>query len=403
MPISQYGATLKDPGAYWILVIVLLIGSGILGCDQLQRVIESVSSEGADSGAMVKIGFIYSPPDPGTTRNGTELAVALANQAGGINGVPIELLIRDAKGDPSLSVQHAEELIAAGVSVIVGPDYSTEAVEVGKVALLHEVPMVTTYPTNPKVSQSGRFSFMGAYTDPFQAGVAAKFATQELRATTAAVLTEMGEIYSEELSTAFVKHFTARGGKIEVHQYYDSGAMDFTEQLKAIAAVDPLVDVIFLAGLGSEFPVAVKQAKSSDFGIAATFLGGDGWDRPDLVDIGGMAVEGSFFVNHFSPGSDPEQLSEEAQKFVFAYTEMFGIAPDGPAALGYDSTMIAIQAMRRASDATPAAIRDEIAATQNYSGAANLSHFDENRYAIKSAVINTVKDGKIQFYQAIEP
>ena len=403
MPISQYGATLRGPRAYWILVIVLLIGSGILGCDQLQRVIESIGSEGADSGAMVKIGFIYSPPDPGTTRNGTELAVALANQAGGINGVLIELLIRDAKGNPSLSVQHAEELIAAGVSVIVGPDYSTEAVEVGKVALRHGVPMVTTYPTNPKVSQSGRFSFMGAYTDPFQAGVAAKFATQELRATTAAVLTEMGETYSEELSSAFVKHFTTRGGEIEVHQFYDTGATDFTEQLKAIAAVDPPVDVIFLAGLGSEFPVAVKQAKSSDFRIAATFLGGDGWDRPDLVEIGGMAVEGSFFVNHFSPGGGPEQLSEEAQKFVFAYTEMFGMAPDGPAALGFDSATIAIQAMRRASDVTPAAIRDEIAATQDYSGATNLSHFDENRYAIKSAVINTVKDGKIQFYQAIEP
>ncbi len=403
MPISQYGATLRGPRAYWILAMVLLIGSGILGCDQLQRVIESVGSEGADSGAMVKIGFIYSPPDPGTTRNGTELAVALANQAGGINGVPIELLIRDAKGDPSLSVQHAEELIAAGVSVIVGPDYSAEAVEVGKVALRHGVPMVTTYPTNPKVSQSGRFTFMGAYTDPFQAGVAAKFATQELRATTAAVLTEMGETYSEELSTAFIEHFTALGGEIEVHQFYGTGATDFTEQLKAIAAVDPPVDVIFLAGLGSEFPVAVKQAKSVAFGIPAIFLGGDGWDRPDLVEIGGTAVEGSFFVNHFSPGGNPERLSDGARKFIAAYTGMFGMAPDGPAALGYDSTTIAIQAMRRASDATPAAIRDEIAATQNYSGATNLSHFDENRYAIKSAVINTVKDGKIQFYQAIEP
>ena len=403
MPISQYGATLRGPRAYWILVLVLLIGSGILGCDQLQRVIESVGSQGADSGAMVKIGFIYSPPDPGTTRNGAELAVALANQAGGINGVPIELLIRDAKGDPSLSVQHAEELIAAGVSVIVGPDYSAKAVEVGKVALRHGVPMVTTYPTNPKVSQSGRFSFMGAYTDPFQAGVAAKFATQELRATTAAVLTERGETYSEELSTAFVERFTALGGEIEVHQFYGTGATDFTEQLKAIAAVDPPVDVIFLAGLGSEFPVAVKQAKSPDFGIAATFLGGDGWDRPDLVKIGGMEVEGSFFVNHFSAVGNLDRLSAEAQKFVVAYTEMFGVAPDGPAALGYDSATIAIQAMRRASDATPAAIRDEIQATRNYSGATNLSHFDENRYAIKSAVINTVKDGKIQFYQAIEP
>ena len=64
---------------------------------------------------------------------------------------------------------------------------------------------------------------------------------------------------------------------------------------------------------------------------------------------------------------------------------------------------IVIQAMRRATDATPASIRDEIEATQNYSGAITLSHFDENRYAIKSAVINTVKDGEIQFYQAIEP
>ena len=155
--------------------------------------------------------------------------------------------------------------------------------------------------------------------------------------------------------------------------------------------------------MGSEFPVAVKQAKSPDFGIAATFLGGDGWDRPDLVDIGGMAVEGSFFVNHFSPGGDPEQLSEEARKFVDAYTEMFGMEPDGSAALGYDSTTIAIQAMRRSIDTSPVSIRDEIAATQDYSGAANLSHFDENRYAIKSAVINTIKDGKIQFYQAIEP
>ena len=99
--------------------------------------------------------------------------------------------------------------------------------------------------------------------------------------------------------------------------------------MTAISAVEPPVDVVFLAGLGSEFPVAVKQAKSADFGIRATFLGGDGWDRPDLVEIGGMAVEGSFFVNHFSSGGDPERLSEDGRKFVAAYTEMFGVAPDG--------------------------------------------------------------------------
>ena len=74
-----------------------------------------------------------------------------------------------------------------------------------------------------------------------------------------------------------------------------------------------------------------------------------------------------------------------------------------PAALGYDSTTIVIEAIRRATDITPVAIRDQIGVTRNYSGATMLSHFDENRHAIKSLVINTVKDGKIQFHQFISP
>ena len=219
-------------------------------CDRIQQVVAPHEAATPGDAVTVKIGFIYSPSDPGTTRNGAELAVALANEAGGINGLPIELLVRDDKRDPLLSAQHAEELIAAGVLAIVGPDYDEEAVEVGAVAQQHGIPMVTTYPTNPKVSRNGNFSFMGAYTDPYQASVMVGFAMQELEAMTASVV---------------------------------------------------------------------------------------------------------------------------------------------------------IEAMRRAVDATPTAIRDQIEATQNYNGAIMLSRFDENRHAIKSLVINTVKDGKIQFHQFISP
>ena len=366
-----------------------------LGCERIQHTIPP-----EHSATTIKIGFIYSPPDPGTTRNGAELAVALANDAGGVNGLPIELLIREDNRDPLLSAEHAKELIEAGVLAIVGPDYDEEAVEVGAVAQQYGIPMVTTYPTNPKVTRNGDFSFMGAYTDPYQASVMVDFAMQELGATSAAVLTETGDTYSEGLSNAFIEDFEAQGGLIATHQFYSTGAVDYSDQLRVIAAVDPSVDVVFLAGLGSEFPLAAKQAKSTEFGITATFLGGDGWDRPDLVEIGGMAVEGSYFANHFSSGG---KLSEAGSRFVKAYAARFGIAPDGPAALGYDSATIVIDAMRRTTDLTSAAIRDQIEATQNYNGAMILSRFDENRYAIKSLVINTVKDGKIQFHQFIAP
>lgn len=383
-----------------IFILFFLLTISLLGCDAIQQL---VPPDTPDSAVPVRIGFIYSPPDPGTTRNGAELAADLANEAGGINGLPIELLITEDKGDPSMGVQRAKELIDAGVLAIVGPDYSVIAVEVGAVAQQYGIPIVTTYPTNPNVTRNGNFSFMGAFIDPYQAGVMAHFAIQELDTTTAAILTETGNSYSEGLSNTFIERFTALGGTITVQQFYDTGAVDFTEQLTAIAAVEPPVDVIFLPGLGPEFPLAVKQAKSPTFGITATFLGGDGWDRPDLVEIGGTALEGSFFANHFSPSRPPEQLSEAARQFIAAYTARFGIAPDGPAALGYDSTAIVIEAMRRAADLTPAAIRDQIEATQNYSGATILSHFDENRHAIKSLVVNTVKDGKIQFHQALLP
>ncbi len=400
MLFQQKKTTLRHIAIFGALASFFFMSVFFFSCDRIQQIVAPEGSEILDDKETFKIGFIYSPPDPGTTRNGAELAVALANEAGGINGLPIELLIRDDKGDSLLSVQHAEALIAAGVSAIVGPDYSRVAVEVGAVVQQHGVPMVTTYSTNPEVTRNGNFTFMGAFIDPYQASVMVDFAVQELGAMTAAVLTEMGNAYSEGLSSVFVDDFAAQGGKVAVHQFYESGTTDFTEQLMAIAAVESVIDVVFLPGLGSEFPMAVKQARSSDIGISATFLGGDGWDRPDLIEIGGMAVEGSFFANHFSPGG---QLTEAAHRFVQAYTAQFGIAPDGPAALGYDSTTIVIEAARRSVDATPPAIRDRIEATQNYSGATALSHFDENRHAVKSLVINTVKDGKIQFHQFIAP
>lgn len=373
----------------------ILVGIVFSGCERIQPILPPAESE-----TTIKIGLIYSPTDPGTTRNGVELAVSIANEAGGIKGKTIELLLRESNREPLLSVQHAKELINAGVFAILGPDYSDEAVEVGAVVQQYGIPMMTTYPTNPKVTRNGNFSFLGAIRDPDQARIMANFAVEELNAKTAAVLTETGDSYSEELSIAFINDFAAQGGMVATQQFYDSGVTDFTEQLTEINAVDPPIEIVFLAGLGSEFPLAVKQAKSEQFGVTATFLGGDGWDRPDLIEIGGTALEGSFFANHFSTNAP---LSETGNLFVNLYIENFGMTPNGPAALGFDSTNIVIQAMQRSSVLTPAAIRDQIEATQNYDGAMMLSHFDENRYAIKGIIINTVKDGKIQFHRSIAP
>ena len=264
MPLQQNKTLHRNITVLGIFTSFFLINTFFFGCERMPQVLPPV-----DSVTTIKIGFIYSPPDPGTTRNGAELAVAFANAADGINGRPIELLIRDDKRDPELSVQHASELVAEGVLTVIGPDYSGLALDAAPLLQQHGITMVTTYPTNPKVTKSGNYVFMTAFIDSYQARIMADFAIEKLEAMTAAILTETGDSHSEGLSTFFTDDFTAQGGTIAVQQFYESGATDFTQQLLAIAAVEPAVDIIFLAGLGSEFPLAVKQARSDDIGISA--------------------------------------------------------------------------------------------------------------------------------------
>ena len=388
---------------YGALVSLFLICLMFSACERVQQVVVP-GAQPSDSDETIKIGMLYSLPAPGTTLSGAELAVSEFNAAGGINGVEITLIGKDDGNDAERSAELAKELIAEGVIGIIGPDWDPQSWAVGPLAQTAQIPMVTTYPTNPNNPDAGDFVFMSAYTDNYQGELIAKFALQSLAAETAAILSEQSTaytgVYAEGLREFFTNNFTAGGGTIVAQQSYEKDATDFTAQLTTIAAASP--DVVFVPGFMPEVARVIKQGKS-ELGMTATFLGGDGWDNPQLVPIGGTALEGSFFVNHFAAQPAENLTTEEARQFVAAYTAMFGVPPDGPASLGYDAVRIMVQAMQRAETLTGPAIRAEIAATMNYNGASTIARYDENRYAIKSGVINTITDGVIQLHQVIAP
>ncbi len=391
----------------WLCVPLLLVGFLLVGCDQIQRLLAPLPSEDDET---IRIGFIYTTPNRINSRYGAELAANELNEEGGVrgtlielvpHGVPTQRLLNENISVTDYVAEIAEELIIKdGVMAIAGPNRSTHAVVVGAIAQHHGIPMITTGATNPSVTAAGDFVFMAAFTDDFQGKVMAQFAVEDLEAQTAAVLTHTGDVYSEGLSKTFIANFTAYGGEIVAEQFYLAGDTDFTAQLTVIAGAAP--DVVFSTGFIPEVPLAVRQAKD-EIGITATFLGGDSWDNPALIPEAGSAVDGSFFSSPFSVKADPSDLGEDAQRFISAYTGMFNETPDGGAALGYDAVRLLVQAMRRAPDLTPMAIRDQIAATSNYSGATLISGYDENRHTSKSAAINRIVDGEVQFYKLIEP
>ena len=390
----------------WILLFLMIVL--FWGCDQIQQLVVPSSDVGDEE--TLKIGFLHTAPDRNNSRYGAELATMQLNEAGGVRGIPIQLIARgiptqrfvneDINATEYVAGLALELIVEEGVSAIVGPNRSTYAVVVGEIAQSRGIPMMATSATNPAVTAAGDFVFMAAFTDDFQGKAVATFAMQDLGAKTAAVLTHKGDVYSEGLSDTFIDNFIAHGGEVVVDEFYVAGDTDFTAQLTAIAAATP--DVIFSTGFNPEVPLMVQQARE-EIGITATFIGGDAWDNVTLIEATGAAIEGSFFSSGFSAEAELEDLGEDAYQFVTAYTAMFGMLPDGGAALGYDALRLVVQAMRRAADLTPMAIRDQLAATMNYSGATFISGYDENRHTSKSVVIKRVVNGEVQFYKLIEP
>ena len=157
-------------------------------------------------------------------------------------------------------------------------------------------------------------------------------------------------------------------------------------------------DVIFIPAYYEEVGKIVKQAR--ELGITVPLLGTDGWDDGKLVEIAGAAaLNNGFFSNHYSSqDKDPNIV-----KFVEAYKKEYGQEPSALAALGYDSGLMIIDAIKRAGSADPAKIREALEQTKNLQVSTGILTLDANHNPVKSAVVIEMKDGKQLFKEKINP
>jgi branched-chain amino acid transport system substrate-binding protein len=128
-------------------------------------------------------------------------------------------------------------------------------------------------------------------------------------------------------------------------------------------------------------------------------FGIDGWESPELVALGGKAVEGAFFDTHYSP----ESTEPVVVNFNASFVKRWGTGTDALSALGYDSAMLLVDALRRAGTTDSAKLRDAIAATKDFHGVTGVITLDEQRNPTKSAVVLTVKDGKFKYVESVNP
>ena len=353
------------------------------------------------SGGTIKIGVVT--PLTGQTstfgqsaQKGLQLLQEETNNGSGILGKKIEFIFSDDEGKAATAVTVGQKLINSDKVVgIVGPLTSTCANSLAPICQQDQIPMVTGTGTNTKITQAGDYIFRTCFIDPFQGQAVATFAADDLKAKTAAIVYNNGDDYSKGLADAFKEYFTKKGGTIVDSETYNTGDKDFNAQLTKVAPKNP--DVMFLPDYYNTVAVIAKEARAA--GIKATFLGGDGWDSSELFSIGGDAVDGSYFSNHYSP----DDTSSEVANFIKAYKAKYNNeVPDAMAALNYDAGKVLLQSITKAGSTDAAKIRDALKA---YDGTVVSGHikFNENRDAVKAAVIIKTEGGKEKFFKKVEP
>ena len=369
------------------IALILPFLFAVSSCSKKQETGIPVGQYGSLTGAQASFGQ--------STDNGVRLALDEINAAGGVLGQPIRLITKDNQSKPGETSTAVRELITRNkVVALIGEVASGRSLEAAPIAQRSGIPMITPASTNEKVTEAGDHIFRVCFIDPFQGTVCAKFA-RKLGAKKASILTDVSKDYSLGLAKSFKEEFVKEGGVIAGQQSYSGGDKDFSAQLTAVKADNP--DVIFLPAYYTEAPLIIRQARQ--LGITVPFIGGDGWDSPELVTVGGPSVEGCYFSNHFSNQSTDPKVVE----FVKAYRAKYNTDPDAMVALGYDSLKLLADAMKRAGTTDPAKVTAALAATKDFDGVTGKITLDEHRNPNKPAVILQVKDGKFTYVETIAP
>ncbi|MGI6554929.1 MAG: ABC transporter substrate-binding protein [Bacillota bacterium] len=378
------------------VVLCLLLAAGIVtGCG-------GGGEEASESDDVIKIGVFQ--PLTGANAAGGELekeGIELANKLyPEVLGKKVDLVIVDNKSDKAEAASAAARLIEKdNVCAIIGSWGSAFSISAGNIVKENEVPCVGASCTNPLVTQGNDWYFRVCFIDPFQGTVMAKYAYNNLGARKAAIIQEVSNDYAVGLASFFKEEFTKLTGDpnavVEVSNY-QTNDNDFTAQLGNVKAKNP--DVIFAPGNFTESALIVKQGRQ--LGIDVPFIGGDTWEVQEFLDVGGEEVEGVVFSTFFDPSVT---FTPESEKFLEAFKEEYpDREPAAVTALGYDAYILILDAIERAGSAEPAAIRDALAETKGFEGAAGVITLDENGDAVKDAVIKTVENGKFVFMDVVK-
>ncbi len=391
-----------------MLVITLMIcmtsSLFLFGCTSFDNFKSSFITTEVDDENTVRIG-VFEPLSGAEKEHGElelegiELAHELFPE---VIGKQIQLVYADNQSDVDVAVSAAQDLVDKKVSVVLGSHGSTLSLAGGDVFEQAQIPAITITSTNPLVTKSNPYYFRTCILDSFQGVALAKYCVEYLGMMNAAIFKDAEDDYAAAVAQTYSDKMTQLTGNenaIIKTIEYTSKKKNFETQLQSVK--DSGATVVLLASKDADAIRIMKQAK--ELGMNFVFLGTESWQSESFLAEGGTDVNGAIFSAFFDADT---AINPNTEVFIKAYQEKYGTdaEPSSDVALGFDSYMLAVNAISRAGTSIDGeAIRNQLAATKSFPGASGNFTFDENGDPIKSVVIETIANGKFVHLYTVEP
>ena len=336
-----------------LFLATAMVASLLVGCGDAAATSDSAASTesagAATDGAAFKIGGI-GPITGGAAvygtavKNAAQIAVDEINEAGGINGTPIEYRFEDDEHDAEKSVNAYNTLKDWNMQILMGTVTSTPSIAVSEKTKEDNMFQLTPSGSAVACVQYDN-AFRVCFSDPNQGTKSAQYIGENKLATKVAVIFDSSDVYSSGIKDTFVAEAPNQGIEVVAEGSFTAdNKTDFTTQL--LQAKDAGAELVFLPIYYQEATLILSQANS--MGYAPLFFGCDGLDGILAVEnFDKSLAEGVMLLTPFAADS----ADEATQAFVAKYQEKYGEIPNQFAADAYDA-IYAIKAAIEQSGAT---------------------------------------------------
>ena len=345
----------------------------------------------------VKIGFNvpltgFAAADGKSALNGAKLAVKQANQAGGINGKMIELVVYDDQASPKQAVPISNKLIEKDkVVAAISGSYSGATRAAAGVFQSAEIPYISAYAVHPEITKAGNYVFRTSFMGEVQGRAGAKLIGATLQRKQVVLITLKND-FGKSLAAGFKE--AAGQFNLQIVNEYEYSIKDrqFGPIVAKVKADAP--EAIYATGYFFTAGPLVSQLRAA--GITVPVIGQEGYDSEQFIKIAGKASEGTIITTSL----DRDSNSSETRSFISEFEAMAGHKVDMVAASGHTAMKVLVAAMKKAGTTSPSAIRNAIAQTNLVASTGSIS-FNDLGEVQKNVQVQVVRDGDFHYHSEI--